>query len=183
MEEPASRAPGDLTRSGGRGNRRLRRPPSGTDVRVVEQSPSAPSRPSGWPTRAPLLVTLVSLALFATGVGSRPDGAAWDVGYDLVLYNLVCLGAAGVCVQGARRSPTERLAWWAMTVALLVNVVGNLVYSLVIAPMDPEPYPSVADVFYLACYLPLYVALVGLTRTRVRRRSSGTPSRWRTTWA
>jgi diguanylate cyclase len=136
---------------------------------VVEQTRSAASRPAGWASRAPLLVTIGSLALFATGTGSRPDGAGWDLGYDVVLYNLVCLGAAGVCVQGARRSAGERLAWWAMAVAQLLSVVGNLVYSLVIAPMDPEPYPSLADAFYLAYYLPLYVALVGLIRARVRR--------------
>src|SRR4029453_18999879 len=32
-----------------------------------------------------------------------------------------------------------------------------------------EPFPSVADLFYLAYYLPLYVALVALIRGRVSR--------------
>ena len=35
--------------------------------------------------------------------------------------------------------------------------------------MPEEPFPSVADVFYIAYYLPLYVTLVALIRARVPR--------------
>jgi hypothetical protein len=42
-----------------------------------------------------------AVALFATGVGPRPAGSAWDLGYDLVLYKAVyLLGAAGCWWRG-----------------------------------------------------------------------------------
>ena len=42
-------------------------------------------------------------------------------------------------------------------------------FSLAVAPMADEPFPSVADFFYLGYYLPLYVTLVALIRARVPR--------------
>ncbi|WP_448619924.1 hypothetical protein [Geodermatophilus sp. URMC 65] len=59
----------------------------------------------------------------------RPDGETWAVAYDLVLYNAVYVGAAFVCAAAARRAADDRLAWWSMTAALVLGVVGNLVYS------------------------------------------------------
>ncbi|MGY2084425.1 putative bifunctional diguanylate cyclase/phosphodiesterase [Blastococcus sp. SYSU DS0539] len=109
----------------------------------------------------------MTFALFATGIGHRPDGTFWAHGYDLVLYNAVYLAGMVVCALAARRSPTDRLAWWSLACAFALGVTGNVVYTLVIAPMEVEPYPSLADGFYLAYYLPLYVALVALIRARV----------------
>ncbi len=109
------------------------------------------------------------LALFATGVGPRPDGEVWAATYDLGLYNAIYLLGALVCLGAARRDRADRLAWCAMAVAMVFGAVGNLVYSLVVARMDPEPFPSVADAFYLGYYLPLYVGLGAFLRTRVPR--------------
>ncbi|WP_307824437.1 putative bifunctional diguanylate cyclase/phosphodiesterase [Geodermatophilus bullaregiensis] len=111
----------------------------------------------------------MTLALFTTGVGSRPDGAAWASAYDLVLYNAVYVGGAVVCVLAAVRHAAERLAWASLALALLLSVGGNLAWTLVLAPMGEPPYPSVADAFWIAYFLPLYVALIGLIRTRVGR--------------
>ena len=121
-----------------------------------------------WP-RLLLLLTFAALGLFATGVGLRPEGEVWAVVYDLVLYNAVYVGAALVCLAAVRRSRTDRVAWTALGVAILLAVIGNLIYTLAIATMEVEPFPSVADFFYLAYFLPLYVALVALIRARVPR--------------
>jgi diguanylate cyclase (GGDEF)-like protein len=120
-------------------------------------------------SRGALIFTVLALGLFATGVGPRPADEAWAAVYDLGLYNAVYAGAALVCVLAVRRSSPDRLAWAALAASILLGVVGNLVYTLVIARMDEEPFPSVADLFYLGYYLPLYVALVGLIRARVSR--------------
>jgi diguanylate cyclase (GGDEF)-like protein len=120
-------------------------------------------------SRLLLVLTVASLGLFATGIGARPAGAAWTVVYDLVLYNAVYLGAALVCAGAARRARADRVAWASLAVAILLGVIGNLVYTLVIARMEEEPFPSVADLFYIAYYLPLYVTLVALIRARVPR--------------
>ena len=63
-------------------------------------------------SRLPLLLTLISLGLFATGVGPRPDGDVWATAYDLVLYNAVFAFGAIVCVAAALRAHADRLAWW-----------------------------------------------------------------------
>ena len=128
----------------------------------------AVSRRAAWSLGA-MTFTLVSLALFATGIGPRPAGAGWAAVYDLALYNAVYAGAALVCCAAVRRSRADRVAWAALALAIALGLVGNLVYTLVIATMADEPFPSVADLFYLAYYLPLYVALVGLIRARVSR--------------
>src|SRR3712207_9218006 len=53
--------------------------------------------------------------------------------------------------------------------SLVWGLVGNLVYSLLVAPMAEEPFPSIADFCYLVSYVPLYVALIGMMRARVSR--------------
>ena len=120
-------------------------------------------------SRTALGFTMACLGLFATGIGSRPAGEVWSAVYDLGLYNAVYGGGALVCLLAVRRSGADRLAWAALATAILLGVVGNLVYSLAIAPMDEEPFPSVADLFYLGYDLPLYVALIALIRARVTR--------------
>ncbi len=122
-----------------------------------------------WPSRLPLALTVTLGLLFATGVGSRPAGAGWALGYDVVLYDGVGLGAILVCVLAARRSPAERLAHLSLAVAFALNLTADLLYGLVVVALDPQPSPSIADAFYLAFYVPLYVALVSLIRNRVRR--------------
>ena len=109
------------------------------------------------------------LLVFASGALWRPAGG--DVTYDVVLYNGVFLCAAAVCWRG-RGSATGRRA---LAAALVLNVVGNVVYTTVVARLDPEPYPSVADVFYLSFYPLLYVAVLGAVRARVPRLR---PSMW-----
>jgi diguanylate cyclase (GGDEF)-like protein len=139
-----------------------------TDTRGVQLTTPTTSGRTVW-SRSALLFTVVSLGLFATGIGPRPEGAGWAAVYDLGLYNAVYAGAAVVCMLAVRSSSPDRLAWAALAVAILLGVGGNLVYTLIIARMDVEPFPSIADLFYLGYYLPLYVALVALIRARVSR--------------
>lgn len=120
-------------------------------------------------SRLPLILTLASLTLFATGVGPRPDGEIWPIVYDLLLYNAVFAFGAIACVAAALSARVDRLAWWSLAVALALSVIGNVIYTVVIARMENEPFPSIADLFYLVYYLPLYVALLALIKTRVIR--------------
>ena len=145
-----------------------------TDHRPVEFVRKAGRRlvPS---SRACALATVAAVAVFATGVGPRPDGAFWDPFYDLALYNLIYLAAAAVCVHAARRGAAERVAWLAMAFSMLLQVAGNALWTLVYQPMADPPFPSAADGFYLAYYVPLYIALVQLIRARVVRFH---PSMW-----
>jgi diguanylate cyclase (GGDEF)-like protein len=117
-----------------------------------------------WPVRAAAAL----FAVFAAGVLVRPDGEVWDTVFDLGVYNLVNLAAMCGCALAARRSAADRPAWWSMCTALGLTLCGDVVYTLSAATSE-VPFPSVADAFYLVYYVPLYVALLALIRTRVPR--------------
>jgi diguanylate cyclase (GGDEF)-like protein len=120
-------------------------------------------------SRTALTVALVALAVYTSGMVVRPVGAGWDIVYELVFYNTVSIAAVVVCWRASRRAAAERTAWRALAFALLINAAGDVVYTLVIARLPVEPFPSVADAFYLAYYPALYVALLALIRVRVPR--------------
>jgi diguanylate cyclase (GGDEF)-like protein len=121
------------------------------------------------------ILTVVCVALFATGVGPRPDGALWDRAYDVGLFNLAYLPAIAACWSAARHVRPERLAWRSLAVALLLNVLGNSMRTLAAGTSGNGPYPVAIDVLPLVAYLLLYVAVVGLIRARVPRFH---PSMW-----
>ncbi|MGY2002808.1 EAL domain-containing protein [Blastococcus sp. SYSU DS1024] len=126
------------------------------------------------PGRA-LLLTIGLVALFATGIGPRPAGAAWDRTYDVVLYNLPYLAAAAVCVIAARRVRTERIAWATLAVALVLGALGNVLRVLSSGLEGNEPSSTLSHAVMLVAYLAMYVPVVVLIRTRVPRFH---PSMW-----
>jgi diguanylate cyclase len=129
-----------------------------------------------WGARPPalVLVTAVIAVGFATGIPLVPHSAAEVVAYDVVLLNAAPLVASVACLRAARRVPGERLVWWGAAVASVLNVVGNLVYALAVAPLPEEPFPSVADAFWLASYPALFVVTLALLRSRVSRPRAST---------
>jgi diguanylate cyclase (GGDEF)-like protein len=127
------------------------------------------------PSRWFPILSVVCVALFATGVGPRPDGELWDRIYDVGLYNLPYLPAVAACWCAARHVRPERLAWRALAVALLLNVLANSLRTLAAGTTGNGPYPIAIDALPLAAYLLLYVALVTLIRARVPRFH---PSMW-----
>jgi diguanylate cyclase (GGDEF)-like protein len=122
-----------------------------------------------------LVLAVGSLVLFATGVGSRPEGLLWDRVFDVVLFSGPFLFAAVVCGLAAARVPTEGTAWRSLAVALVVCTAGNGVRTWNADPTGTGDYPVVADALSLAGYLTLYVTLVALIRVRVPRFH---PSMW-----
>ncbi|WP_104523582.1 putative bifunctional diguanylate cyclase/phosphodiesterase [Blastococcus atacamensis] len=122
-----------------------------------------------------LLLTIGLVGLFATGIGPRPAGAAWDRTYDVVLYNLPYLAAAAACGMAARRVRTERVAWAALALALTLGAVGNALRVLSAGLEGNEPSSWFSHVVLLAAYLVMYVPVVALIRARVARFH---PSMW-----
>ncbi|QXG74587.1 EAL domain-containing protein [Modestobacter sp. L9-4] len=121
------------------------------------------------------LLTIVLSALFATGVGARPDGVAWDRTYDVVLFNLPYLAAAAACVAAAVRLRSERIGWAWVAVSLTLSAVGNALRTLEAGVLGNGPSSSLAGAFSLLGYVVLYVALIGMIRARVPRFL---PSMW-----
>jgi len=120
-------------------------------------------------------LTFLGVALFATGVGSRPAGAGWDRLYDVVLYNSAYLPAAAAAWAASVRVRVERLAWRSLTVALVTIAGANALRTLAAGTGGNGPYPPAIDLLALGAYLLLYVAMVGLIRARVPRFH---PSMW-----
>jgi diguanylate cyclase (GGDEF)-like protein len=135
------------------------------------QRPATARRRPAWA----LLLTIGLSALFATGVGDRPAGAAWDRGYDVVLFNLPYLAAAGACAAAAVRVRSERIAWSGLGLALTLSAVGNALRTLAAGIDGNGPTTPLSDTITLAGYLMLYVFVVGIIRARVPRFH---PSMW-----
>ena len=153
---------------------RLRAP----DMARSGAMPPMPSEPRTrwWGARPPALVLLTAvIALgFAAGVPLVPHSPVELLVFDVVLLNAAPLVASVVCLRAARRVPEERLVWWGAAVASVLNVIGNLVYALAVAPLAEEPFPSVADAFWLAGYPALFVVTLALLRSRVPRPRAST---------
>ena len=129
-----------------------------------------------WEPRSRTLVLLTAaIALgFAFGVPLVPHSPAEVVVFDVVLLNAAPVVASVLCLRAARRVPQERLVWWGAAAASLLNVVGSLVYGVAVAPLAEQPFPSVADVFWLASYPALFVVALALLRSRVPRAQLST---------
>ena len=136
--------------------------------------PSEP-RIRWWRARPPALV-LVTLGISwdLRSAFPVPHSPAQVVLFDVVLLNAAPLVASVVCLQAARRVPEERLVWWAAAVASVLNVIGNLVYALAVAPLANEPFLSVADAFWLASYPAVFVVTLALLRSRVPQPRAST---------
>ena len=78
----------------------------------------------------------------------------------------IFFGAAALCVMKGRASRDERSAWWLFALAMALWGTAALYYAVVLWDRKHVPYPSVADGFWLAFYLPAYAALYRLLRKR-----------------
>jgi hypothetical protein len=137
---------------------------------------SMPARARWSVAQSRMLVGLTAvIALgFAVGVPFVPHSPVELVVFDVVLFNAAPLLAALLCLRAARRVPEERMVWWGAATALVLNVAGALVYALAVAPLAEEPFPSVADVFWLAAYPAFVVITLAMLRSRVTRPQAST---------
>jgi len=93
--------------------------------------------------------------------------------YHLVPWGVLGWSAAAAVVIGAiRNRPGRPLPWLLIAVGLALFVTGDMAYDLLTEVLHHrDPFPSVADVFYLATY-PLFAGgLLGLLRARHPERN------------
>ncbi len=110
-----------------------------------------------------LVAWLVYLTLVVT------QGAELSGLRDSVLYGAIGVGATTLVVLRAVRVRTDRVAWTAMAVGLVVTHIAQLVYLVAVSGRDQPPFPSPADPFYLAAYVAWYASIAILVRERLRR--------------
>ena len=110
---------------------------------------------------AGFMLVLLGLFLLAVAILFYPDDHL--VLYDASFYGTLLI-AALLCGARARWVETERAAWTLMTLVLVSDLTANVVYEAL-----GEPFPSVADVLWVASYAFLIASLLSLGRRRLGR--------------
>src|SRR5262249_48418241 len=82
-------------------------------------------------------------------------------------YDAIMLGAAAVCIARGLSRGRDRWAWILVGIAVGAWAAGDVYWTYAVANDPGAPYPSFADVGYLALYPPAYVAMYLLLRSRI----------------
>lgn len=105
--------------------------------------------------RAAMACALLAAALAPITLLAERDVAS--ASSDAISLTVGLLGAAVAFVTARRARERLRAAWLLIGVAMLANTLGDVVWVVLEATLPEVPFPSVADVFYLATY-PLLMA-------------------------
>jgi diguanylate cyclase len=111
------------------------------------------------------VLVLVLAAYLATLTGPSHEYSFWADG---VLGNVALLLPAAVCAIRAVAVRAQRLPLLLIGLGAASFGVGNTLYVLHIQFLDPLPYPSLADIGYLACYPFLLAGVVSLALPELR---------------
>jgi diguanylate cyclase len=90
------------------------------------------------------------------------------IGWQNTITDVVGLSAVIAIIVGTRmHKPTTPIAWYAMALGQFLFVVGDVVFTYYEEVLHlASPFPSWADVSYLAAYVPLIFALALIVRNR-----------------
>lgn len=110
-------------------------------------------------------VVLFGLSL----IGGRPGG--FDVLRDGWLQGAAYVTCAVLIGLRPALSEVERPRWRLAACGLACRAAGFVLYLAYVRTLQPRPYPSIADAGWLAMYLFLGAALLGLTASRLPRVS------------
>ena len=105
---------------------------------------------------------VVGLVAFAAYTLSGGDGPAVDRFFNDGVYNVLELMAVVGCCLRLVYVPTDRLPWALITGGAACWTAADLLFTF--AYDNEPPYPSVADIFYVAFYPLCYVGLLLLVR-------------------
>jgi len=95
-------------------------------------------------------------------------GGAWvDNLFTNWLYDCVGEAAALACLLRGLRHDEERTAWILVGLAILAWTGGDVYYTFALQNLANQPFPSLADAGYLGFYVPAFVGLGLLVRSRV----------------
>lgn len=88
--------------------------------------------------------------------------------WSAVLWAALSLTSAATVVAGVLlRRPSHRWPWYALAFGILTYAVGDTTYNVLkLGFGQANPFPSLADVFYLPMYPAVALALVGFIRLR-----------------
>ena len=95
--------------------------------------------------------------------------------WHLLLWSSLALSSAGAIAAGVLiHRPSHPIPWWLLAIAVAVFAAGDATYIILTTMLGQvNPFPSLADVFYLAMYPIAAVGLVILIRRRTGGRDRG----------
>lgn len=126
-------------------------------------------------------IVLVGLALLLVLAGlAHTFALVFDWGGDrlqLLLGNTLNLlplliGTILVFLVSQQHQGAQRWAWGLIALAILINLGGDLTWAYIELVLQDDPFPSIADVFYLAFPLCLLLGLLWLPKTPLSRLES-----------
>lgn len=128
--------------------------------------PLATTKPPGtrrrrWPSAWVLMFAAIPImaALYRVLPSTAQERALMYPVYGLAAF-------AAILVAVHRRAPARRRSWQAIAFALGLMSTGDIIYSILAVNAAAVPYPSLADVSYLAAYGVLGAGILGLVRGR-----------------
>jgi hypothetical protein len=146
--------------------------PSPPTVRTMNLPRTAPSPNPERIWHSALLIAasvfLLHLSLTALASSNAPLGRAAGDALSLAESVAATLAIGAVTARKMRRRERGRYAWGFLTLALLANLTGDVLWWVVIATRGELPVPSIADPIYLAFY-PLFAIGLVLMPTSAHR--------------
>jgi diguanylate cyclase (GGDEF)-like protein len=140
---------------------------------VSELDPRPRSRARSWALRGTIGLLAAGLAVHVMyGVlGVTAPLAKTLIG--TIDYDALLLGSGLVCVARAVTVRAQRPIWAMLGAGMVLYAAGDITWSLLFENVKDAPYPSVSDALWLSAYVPAYVAIGLLIKTRLEglRRS------------
>jgi diguanylate cyclase (GGDEF)-like protein len=118
-------------------------------------------------TRAFYVFVIVVFTVFigSTIPGVRPTAlAGYNLPLDGIMNNLAYALSPVVCFLRARKAVAYRSSWYVLAAGLGFYGFGNIYWTIFVRPLSTQPFPSVADGFWLSFYVFAFVALVLVIR-------------------
>jgi len=128
-------------------------------------------RPVRWAVVLQALLLLPPvLFIVSTVPGVRP-AAGYEFWLDGVLNNVAYESAAVLCAVRTRSSGGHRRAGYLLAAGLALYGGGNVFWTVAVRPLVVQPFPSGADVLFLAFYPLAFAALVLIAKRRDARHA------------
>jgi two-component system cell cycle response regulator len=104
------------------------------------------------------------LAAFALGTVASTPGTGTETFFNVWFYNALMVLACVIVGARAYLDSRERAAWTAFTAGLVAWTFGEIY----VAAVQPESYPSLGDLGFIAFYPLVYIGMVALLRGHTR---------------
>jgi len=113
-----------------------------------------------------LALTVAFAGLVALGIALLVTSPGDEVNrvFSLWIYQALVVLSVAIAAARAISVRRDRLAWSVIAFSLACSAFAEIYYEA----FEPEAYPSIADVAWLAFYPVLYVGMVLLVRKRAR---------------